>query len=299
MEDYNLLKELELRLNQTAGVPDHVVAQARELLNTGAVAADETHYTKDLVVYRQWRDTVANMIISLEPYKENVSVIYTGNRVAEESNNLQLAAQVQRGQNGNTGNLEGLPIRFTIQSIGADGSRMPITVPDLQKVYTTDSQGQVATNIILPAGLYDVQVDLLDSRYYKTATAAADLAVKNTMDKEVELNGFIRLPADSLFGGVGEKMHFNVKLSHENKEKWRMYVEPHGVDLNITSVDWVIVSGNNEYLQGKMQLDGIDYTLRVMVSNSTEPQKDVVTIQAWSGNDSVGTPLVNLVADFN
>ncbi|MFK7696968.1 glycoside hydrolase domain-containing protein [Paenibacillus sp. HJGM_3] len=299
MEDYNLLSELEIRLNQTAGVPDPVIAQARDLLHTGAVAADETHYTKDPVVYRQWRELVANMIIGLEPYKENASVTYAGDRVADESNDLQLAAQVQRGQNGTPGNLEGLPIRFTIQSIGTDGSRTPVSVPDLKKVYTTDSQGKVTTTIRLPAGLYDVQVDLLDNRFYKTATSAADLAVRSTMDEEVKLNGFIRLPADSLFGGIGEKMHFNVELGTANDEQWRMHVEPQGVDLNISSVDWVIVTGNNEYLQGKMQVGGIEYTVRVSVSHSTRPQKDVVSIQVWSGNDSAGTPLVNLIADFN
>ncbi|TMV47890.1 DUF4091 domain-containing protein [Paenibacillus mesophilus] len=299
MEDYNLLSELELRLNQTAGVPDHVAAQARELLHTGAVAADETHYTKDPVVYRQWREAVANMIINLEPYKEIVSVTYTGQRVAEGSTPLQLVSQVQQGPNGTPGDLEGLPIRFTIQSIGADGSRTPVTVPDLQKVYTTDAQGKVTTNIMLPAGLYDVRVDLLDNRFYQAANTSADLAVTNSIRQEVNFYGFIRLPAVSMFGAVGEKMHFNVNLGLTNEEGWRMHVEPQGVDLNITSVDWVIASGNNEYLQGKMQLGGIEYTVRVMVSNSVRPQNDVVTIQVWSGNGSAGAPLVNLSADFN
>jgi hypothetical protein len=131
------------------------------------------------------------------------------------------------------------------------------------------------------------------------ASAVADLTVNNKTDIEVKINVFIHLPADSMFGRIGDKLHFDVKLSPEKKDQWRMHVEPKGFDVDITAVDWVIVSEGSAYLQGTKRVDGEDYTVRLIVSEGAERQKEAVSIQVWNGNEPTGTPLINLTAELS
>ncbi|WP_181376385.1 glycoside hydrolase domain-containing protein [Paenibacillus agaridevorans] len=67
MEDYNLLDLLKSRISDAQG--DHVsvdlLSDAQELLNANTVAVSQTNYTKDPVLYRQWRESVAAMIVML------------------------------------------------------------------------------------------------------------------------------------------------------------------------------------------------------------------------------------------
>ncbi len=231
--------------------------------------------------------------------KENATVAYTGDRQAVEAGPLLLAAQVQQEQDGSLGKLDGLPIRFVVQSIGMDGSRVPVVVPGLQEIYTTDSQGNVSVHVSLPAGLYDVRTELVENRNYINASVVTELAVSNKNDIEVKINGFIHLPGDTMFGRIGDKLHFDVKLSQEKKDRWRMRVEPKGFDVDITAVDWVIVSEGSAYLQGTKRVDGEDYTVRLIVSEGGEGQKEAVSIQVWNGNEPTGTPLINLTAELS
>jgi hypothetical protein len=231
--------------------------------------------------------------------KENATVAYMGDRQAVEAGPLLLAAQVQQEQDGSLGKLDGLPIRFVVQSIGMDGSRVPVVVPGLQEIYTTDSQGNVSVHVSLPAGLYDVHTELVENGNYMNASAVTELTVNNKTDIEVKINGFIHLPADTMFGRIGDKLHFDVKLSSEKKDKWRMRVEPKGFDVDITAVDWVLVSQGSAYLQGTKKLDGEDYTVRLIVSEGGEGQKEAVSIQVWNGNEPTGAPLINLTAELS
>jgi hypothetical protein len=231
--------------------------------------------------------------------KENATLAYTGTRTVVDKNALLLAAQVQQEQDDSLGKVDGLPIRFTVQSIGTDGSKTPVSVPSLQQAFVTDSQGNVSVNVTLPVGLYDVRAELLDNGAYTSGEAISDLAVRNVSFGKVEMSGFIHLPSNNLLGNSTDKLHLDVKLEGKEKDNWRMHVEPKGMDVTISSMDWVIVSGDNVYLQGKTQLGGAIYTIRLMASDSSKHNQDVVSIQVWDGNDTTGVPLEILNAYFS
>lgn len=68
MEDYNLLVELDRRLEAAADVPEELVDEARLLLAAEEVAVDQRQFTRDPEVYRRWRQRVAEAIIALATY---------------------------------------------------------------------------------------------------------------------------------------------------------------------------------------------------------------------------------------
>lgn len=67
MEDYNLLEELQGVIDraEAGGESGDVLADARELLHAGAVAANERTYTQSPAAYREWREQVAGMLVKL------------------------------------------------------------------------------------------------------------------------------------------------------------------------------------------------------------------------------------------
>ncbi|TMV48726.1 hypothetical protein FE783_16885 [Paenibacillus mesophilus] len=227
--------------------------------------------------------------------KEKAAVAYAGDRTSDEGNALLLAAQVRQEEDGSPGKLEGLPVRFVIHAIGTDGSRTRIEAPGLQETHSTDNRGQAFVRVTLPAGLYDIQTRLLENGYYTASSESSDLAVRSGAQGEVRAAGFIRLPADSLLGRAGDKLHVDVKQGGDQKQ-WHMRVEPKGIDWNITSVEWVVVSGNSVYLQGKTLLNGAVYTVRLMAGEASG--HGALSIRIWNGSDSTVQPVEILHADF-
>jgi hypothetical protein len=73
MEDYNLLVELQNRVDHTLDAPAELVAQAKALLSADAVATDHRQYTKNASVYRAWRDEVAAAIIRFDAIDPTVA----------------------------------------------------------------------------------------------------------------------------------------------------------------------------------------------------------------------------------
>ncbi|MFK7691415.1 FIMAH domain-containing protein [Paenibacillus sp. HJGM_3] len=67
MEDYNLLEELQVRIDhaEASGESSDVLAEARDLLHAGAIATNERTYTKSAGAYREWREQVAGMTVKL------------------------------------------------------------------------------------------------------------------------------------------------------------------------------------------------------------------------------------------
>jgi hypothetical protein len=231
---------------------------------------------------------------SLTAMKENAAIVYTGARTGVEDGGLQLASQVVQEQDGSLGSVAGLPVRFTIQAVGPDGTRTSVAVRDA----VTDELGAGNATVTLPAGLYDVRAELLDNGFYTTASTEADLAVMNAENGTLTVAGHVQLPSDSMLGGDGEKLQLDVKLGGGQRDKWRMHVEPNGLDVTIANVDWFIVSAGNAYVQGRADIGGVTYTVRLIVSEASAGHSRQVSLQLWNGADTTETPLQLLGADY-
>jgi hypothetical protein len=73
MEDYNLLVELQNRVDRITTAPSELISHAEELLAADAVAASTREYTKDAALYRQWRNEVAEAIIRFDTIDPTVA----------------------------------------------------------------------------------------------------------------------------------------------------------------------------------------------------------------------------------
>jgi hypothetical protein len=265
----------------------------------GAISAV---FTPRSGVYMRGSSAVAQLSVS----KEAAQLAYTGDRLGTEGGTIRLAAQVEQEQDGSLGSVAGLPVRFAIEAIGPNGSRSPVAAAGLEQPVATDDAGSAAAIVTLPAGLYVVRAELLDNAYYyASASAQADLAVRNAADApasaKVDVSGFVRLTGDSLLGHAADKLHLDVKTDVSmGKDKWRMRVEPRGIDVSVAPIDWVIVSGYSAYLQGQVQIGAVTVTVRLLVSDPSGGHgQEVVSLQAWNGSDPAGTPIELWNAGFS
>lgn len=226
--------------------------------------------------------------------KENASIEYTGDRTGSEADALMLAAQVRQEQDGSLGSLDGLPVRFAIVALGPDGSRTAVAAPGLQQVYSTDSQGRVEAPITLPAGLYEIRTELLDNAYYTAANVSQDLPVTaSAAAGKLKVNGHVRLPADNALGRTGDTLHVNVQMDGGEKGKWRLHVEPGGIDWSISSIDWFVIAGNDAYVQGRVQAGDRAYTVRMMVGAGSGHGQDIVSLQVRDADGTIAAELLN------
>ncbi|WP_309119122.1 DNRLRE domain-containing protein [Paenibacillus sp.] len=228
--------------------------------------------------------------------RENASLVYAGGRLAAEDGGLLLAAQVNQEQDGSLGRVDGLPVRFTVQAIGADGAKTPLALPELEQAISTDVQGTASIGVNLPAGLYDIRAELLDNGSYTPAEAGTDAAVQGPAFGTIHVSGFVKLPADSVLGSAGEKLHLDVKLGGGGDDKWRLYVQPKGIDVSVAAMDWTVVTENRAYAQGKLRMNGSDYTVRLMLGLAEGPDP-IVSVQLWNGVEAAGAPLEFLNTD--
>ncbi|GGF98877.1 hypothetical protein GCM10010912_49560 [Paenibacillus albidus] len=226
---------------------------------------------------------------SLTVKREAASVAYTGPAAVSEGN-FNLSAHVSQDDE-ELGSIAGLPIQFTISKMNPDGTLEAYDTPVLQTVYETDVSGNIATNVQLPAGLYQVKTELLTNSRYGKAESVSTLAVYSPGDNRVEFGGWFTIAeGNAELGSVAKKVHIEADwdLDVESSQRIvKIHVEPKGLNLELDQVQWLVTASNSVFLQGQAKDEsGVPYTIRLMIGQ----QQKVVSLQIWQGSNTQGTP---------
>lgn len=227
--------------------------------------------------------------------KELAAVVYTGSAAFQAgSTGAALTATVVQSPDGSLGNVNGLPMTFSISRLKSDGSldRSMVLGEAL-----TDDTGKATVRSNLQAGIYELRMTLMDNRYYEAAETVAMIAVSDLNAGRLSMNGFIR-PShakDSLFS---EKIQFHLDLQQGFKDgdwKAELHSEPRGPKLKLLTIHWIALFDNEAYVQGTATDDaGSVYTLRILTAE--RPGNEIrLTLQVWQGDKAEGAPLYQAV----
>jgi hypothetical protein len=239
--------------------------------------------------------------------KEEAAVRFTGSQVADVNDGITLSAQVVQEQDGSSGRLEGLPILFVLSEIHPDGSVVPlgdsvtrsVYATVTQTVYATDANGVVSVPLNLPAGYYEVRTTLCGNPYYKGAETVSRIAVFDPSSGPLEMDGFFGLDGSDAFMGTGaQKVHMNMRWGFKDQSAappnlLHIHAEPLGMELMLQTADWLVLAGDNAYLQGRAESGGVTYTVRLMAQAgaSTDQSVPIVSLQIWRGTDITAAPV--------
>lgn len=232
--------------------------------------------------------------------KEEASIAYTGSTLSPADKVLTLSACVLQQQDGEPGDLAGLPVQFTISGVNPDGTLKEYTDTVTQAVYWTDESGNVSVNVQLPAGLYEVRAGLLDNSYYKASETTETLAVYDASAGTAEADGWFALSeGNEVMGSKAEDVHVNAKWGYDSttllpEGSLKIHAEPQGLDLEMDAADWLVIAGDSAYMQGSAKDEqGNIYTVRLMLqdSHTTGKPQPVISIIIRQGTDTGTTPV--------
>lgn len=232
--------------------------------------------------------------------KEEASITYMGTTVSPVELAVTLAANVLQQEDGNPGDVGGLPVQFTISRVNPNGTLEAYSDTLTQKVYRTDESGKVSVDGFLPAGFYKVRVNLLKNSFYKAAETIMELAVYDAAAGEVEANGWFALTEkNTIMGSKAEKVHLETKWGYNSNTKMpegklRIHAEPQGLRLEMNTAEWLVIEGTHAYVQGTAQdAQGTVYTVRLMLSDpaTSGKPKPVISLVIWKGNGTRSTPV--------
>lgn len=227
---------------------------------------------------------------SLTVKRETASIVYTGTTVVSEGT-VNLSAYVSQEDDQELGSIAGLPIQFTISKMNPDGTQESFGTPVLSTIYETNVSGNAATNVQLPAGLYQVKTELLTNSRYVKAESVSTRAVYNPSDNGMNLEGWLAIAeGNDELGSVAKKVHIEAEWDLDadiSQRAFIIHVEPKGINLELNELDWLVTASNNVFLQGQAKdKNGLPYTIRLMIGQ----QQKVVSLQIWKGSNSHGTP---------
>ncbi|WP_158289300.1 beta-galactosidase [Paenibacillus flagellatus] len=223
--------------------------------------------------------------------KEAASIRYTGMLLADSSGVAKLAAQVLPEPDGEPGRLDGLPVRFAIRTVSADGTKTPYAAA-ANPSYATDATGTAEADLRLPPGVYEIAAELAPNGYYRTAqTAAVTAAVYESGAGPLQMNGTFR---DS-----GVRLHINGRFDERGEWKGSISIrQPRGgLRLDGDGPVRTARSGNDRFvLAAARDGQGSEYTvlLQVNVPQETGPAAETVSLQVWSGGSMTGEPVLRI-----
>lgn len=279
------------------------IARIEYKVGVGATEGSDTWNMPLKVIYdgsdeNFYKGTEAAGLLAIS--KERASVEYVGAESHNVNDSLTLSAIVIQEQDGSYGSLENLPIQWTLSALNPDGIRSPVEATVSSSVYLTDVGGSVLMPLTLSAGLYEVKTKLLDNPFYQITEKVSHIAVYDPSAGALQINGSIELDGNQPFMGVkAKKAHLNVRWGYgENQAEFRTHVEPQGLDMTITKIDWLVVDdAGRAYLQGTGETNGETYTVRLMVQdqNPLMDRGSLLTLQIWQGLDSTVSPVFQTI----
>ncbi len=248
--------------------------------------------------------------------KEEAEIRYTGPTVALEGSAVNLSAQVVQQDDGEAGDLNGLPVMQRLYRLEADGSRVSVS----QAVYHTDAAGSFPSPTTLEAGLYEAETELLPNSRYQAAAASSTLAIVAAAAR-IQINGHTNLPGTFRWPGGGNdsgngngngngqsKLHIHADLivGPDGSALGRIRLKPNGsgIDLELQAIDWMTVSGDSAFVQGTAVVQGESYTIRLMFRDRSKggpqegadpqfhgrPERAMVSLLVWETSLFPGDP---------
>ena len=231
--------------------------------------------------------------------KEDATIAYTGTTVSQLGTAVTLSALVTQQADGSLGKTSGLPVQFTLSIVNPNGSLSPYNFTVDQSMLLTDVNGSVSVAVQLPAGLYRMNVKLMNNSYFKVAESTSDIAVFDVTAGEVKVDGWFTMDtANAIMGSMAKKVHIKSLWGYDDttlSPEGRMNIQatPGGLKLKMKTAQWLVIAGDSAYVQGQAQDEkGNLYTVRMMMGNNADASKagQIISLILWEGNSVKGTP---------
>ena len=248
--------------------------------------------------FAYYRGSTASGILTVS--KEDATIAYTGGTTSTVGTAITLSALVTQQADGSLGNLSELPVQFEVSHVNPDGTLSPFSLTQGQSMLLTDVNGSVSVAVQFPAGLYRMKAKLIHNSYYTIAESTVDTAVYDTTAGEVKVDGWFPVdPMNEIMGITANKVHIKSLWGYDEKTllpEGRMNIQatPGGLKLKLKTAQWLVISGDNAYVQGQTQDEnGNPYTVRMMMGiNAAEGKAgQILSLILWKGNNVQETPI--------
>ncbi|MCU6709077.1 discoidin domain-containing protein [Paenibacillus sp. J5C_2022] len=219
--------------------------------------------------------------------KQQASMAYAGAILSENAAPVLLAARVAPQDVEGADDLNGLPVRFTLSQVRADGSLEESGCLS-QIIHYTDSEGDIAIRMPLTPGFYQVKSELLDNGSYEAVAREDDLAVYNSAAGSAKADGSFKLENAAFGRRIQIEAEWGYDAQGLPQGSLVLNTLPNGLSLRMQSAEWLIIADKEMHVQGQATDEtGQVYTVRFSLGKP----KDASLI-VWQGDSAEGEPLM-------